>query len=155
MSRLGRRSRVAFTLTAATLVTWLIRTKPSNDPPAPQNRPESAFVQSGPELLSREEEAGRMLFERYCSSCHGREGDGFGINAPNLPIEVPSLAAPTHATGLSDARVFDRIARGGRASGGPPVCPAWGHRLTDREIDALVAFLRILSRGGRSDRRPS
>lgn len=97
--------------------------------------------------LSREEEAGRLLFEPYCGPCHGRTGDGFGINAPNLATEVPSLAPSTRVGAWSDARLLARIARGGGTSKQPPVCPAWGPRLTPRDIDSLVAFIRLLSSG--------
>lgn len=96
-----------------------------------------------------------MLFERACGVCHGRQGDGFGINAPNLPLEVPNLASSDAVRWWDDARLFARIARGGGTAARPPVCPPWQPRLTPREIDAVVAFLRILSRGDPADRLPS
>jgi mono/diheme cytochrome c family protein len=145
MYRFGRRLIVAVVVLAVTLAAWLFRPQPGALGPTAQIRPTAGSEGSDLPPLSREAEAGRLLFERYCGSCHGRQGDGFGINAPNLPLEVPSLATATRVSAWSDPQLFARIARGGSTSERPPVCPAWGRRLTGREIDALVAFLRVLS----------
>lgn len=146
MSRVGWRSTAAIILTAAIVAAWLLRPPPRPKGPAEQIHATTGSEPSASPLLSRDEEAGRLLFQRHCSMCHGREGDGFGINAPNLPVAVPDLASSTGISTWDDARLFARIGRGGGASARPPVCPAWAPRLAPREIDALVAFLRALSR---------
>lgn len=157
MSRIGwsGSSTVAIILTAGILAAWLLRPPPRPQGPAEQVHAMTGSERSGSPLLSRDEASGRLLFERYCGMCHGREGDGFGINAPNLPLAVPDLASSTGINTWDDVRLFARIARGGGTSGQPPVCPAWGPRLAPREIDALVAFLRVLSRAGRAGRSVS
>lgn len=145
MWRLGWRSILAVAVAAAMLTAWWLWL-PSRAPAATEQiRAAVGFEKTDLPPLSREAEAGRLLFARYCGSCHGRQGDGFGINAPNLPVEVPSLATATRVSAWSDHQLFARIARGGGTSQRPPVCPAWGRRLTGRDIDALVAFLRVLS----------
>ena len=95
---------------------------------------------------SRTEESGRLLFERYCSVCHGVEGDGFGINAPNLPVVVADLANLDLQAARTDRDLADIISRGGRAVGRAPQMPPWGRTLSLREIDALVAYIRALAR---------
>lgn len=147
MLRVGWRSTAAIILTSAMVTAWLLRPPPRPQAPAEQPPLVTGSTEVGLPLLSRDAEAGRFLFERYCSDCHGRTGDGLGVNAPNLRVEVPDLTAATHLSGWDDSRLSERIARGGGTSERPPVCPAWGRRLTPREIDALVAFIRVLSSG--------
>lgn len=96
-------------------------------------------------LLSREAEEGRLLFERYCVYCHGISGDGFGINAPNLLVEVPNFTDPDFMPRRTESELVDAIARGGRGRFGLPIMPEWRLRLSDREIDALVTYIRTLA----------
>lgn len=95
-------------------------------------------------LLPREQEAGRVPFERYCAFCHGREGDGAGINAPNLPVPVPDLADATLTETRSAAQLSAHIAGEVGSTGQPRICPQWSGRLTARDIDAVAAFVETL-----------
>ncbi len=107
--------------------------------------PSSAESASTP-LLSREEESGRLVYERYCVFCHGTGGDGFGINASNLRLKPPALADARRLTEEIDQHVADRIAGGGMARGLPAGCPPWGRRLGTGNVQAVVAYLRWLAR---------
>ena len=95
-------------------------------------------------LLTREQEAGRLPFERYCAFCHGREGDGAGINAPNLPVAVPDLADATLTATRSAAQLSAHVSGEDRPAGQPPICPPWRGRLSAREIDAVAAYVEAL-----------
>ena len=97
-------------------------------------------------LLSREQETGRLLFERYCAFCHGRAGDGLGINASNLPIQPADFTDVARIAARTDAQLFEVIGRGGRAGKPSPGCPPWGRRLISPEIESLVAYIRTFSR---------
>ena len=74
---------------------------------------------------------GRRLFVQYnCSGCHGgRAGGGMG----------PSLRDQIWIYGNTPGKIFNSIAEG-RAHG----MPAWGTRLPDRQIWALVAYIQSL-----------
>jgi cytochrome c oxidase cbb3-type subunit 3 len=74
---------------------------------------------------------GRRLFVQYnCSGCHGgRAGGGMG----------PSLRDEIWIYGKTPGKIFNSIAEG-RAHG----MPAWGTRLPDRQIWALVAYIQSL-----------
>ncbi len=104
--------------------------------------------------LSRNEEAGRLLFERYCTFCHGAEGDGFGINASNLLVVVSDLTNLDLQAARSDRELADIIARGSLALGRSPQMPPWGRTLNLREIDALVAYIRTFARPARGREAP-
>lgn len=96
--------------------------------------------------LPREQEAGRLPFERYCAFCHGLEGDGAGINAPNLPANVPDLADATVRATRSDAELSEYVTGAARPAGRPLICPPWKVRLSAREIDAVAAYVdRLIS----------
>jgi len=96
-------------------------------------------------LLSREEESGRLVYERYCIFCHGPDGDGFGINAPNLRVEPPALADLYGPNSETNQQVAERIAQGGPARALSGGCPPWGRRLGAGHIQAVVAYLRFLA----------
>jgi cytochrome c oxidase cbb3-type subunit III len=74
---------------------------------------------------------GRRLFVRYnCSGCHGgRAGGGMG----------PSLRDEIWLYGKTPDKIFNSIAEG-RAHG----MPAWGVRIPDRQVWALVAYIQSL-----------
>ena len=85
-------------------------------------------IPSSPELIAE----GQQLFNIACKSCHGADGYGTRM-APALNNELFLSETP-------DAAIYQIIA------GGVPdtLMPAWGSRLTDRDIQSLVAFLRSL-----------
>lgn len=85
-------------------------------------------IPSSPELIA---EGGR-LFNIACKSCHGVDGYGSPM-APAINNQIFLAETP-------DAAIYQIIA------GGVPdtLMPAWGSRLTDRDIQALVAFLRSM-----------
>lgn len=133
------------------VVVWLAFGRVGNptENPEPSAQPVAAagaITQAPTPLPSREEEGGRLLYERYCVYCHGRAADGFGINAPNLRLEVPALADPQRLAGASNQQLADRIARGGSAQGLSAGCPPWSRRLDAGSVQAVVAYLRWLAR---------
>ena len=69
---------------------------------------------------------GSKLFEQNCAHCHGE--DAQGDEGPNL-----------HNLRLSDAGISKRIKDGIKGE-----MPRFGGKLSDADIQALVAFLRTL-----------
>jgi len=94
-------------------------------PPAPQTRPYA---------LRR----GEILYERWCSACHGRtgRGDGLGWNREITP--GPSDLAPWKD---KTARDLERLFAGGGTNG---PCPSWKANFTPSQIRDLAAFLKVL-----------
>jgi mono/diheme cytochrome c family protein len=83
---------------------------------------------SSPGLIAE----GQQLFNIACKSCHGVDGYGSPM-APAVNNQIFLNETP-------DAAIYQIIA------GGVPdtLMPAWGSRLTDSDIQALVAFLRSM-----------
>lgn len=79
-----------------------------------------------PEMIS----AGSRLFNIACKTCHGV--DAYGT------VMAPALNNVLFLSQTPDAAIYQIIA------GGVPgtMMPAWGSRLSDQELQSLVAYLR-------------
>lgn len=87
---------------------------------------------------------GRLVYANFCAKCHGANLEG----APNwrVPLADGSMPAPPHdASGttwrLSDQELF-AIVRDGGPSGRASVMPGFGGVLRDREIWAVIAYIK-------------
>lgn len=101
----------------------------------------------GEEISAVELENGRMLYGRYCASCHGVGGDGQGPAGASLQVKprdfrtgeftyksTPADALPTH----EDLR--ELIRKGVPERG----MPGWAG-LRDEDLDALAHYLQTFS----------
>ncbi|MGA3086940.1 MAG: cytochrome c [Thermodesulfobacteriota bacterium] len=102
----------------------------------PQNHSQLTFV----------EKKGRALYDYYCSLCHGASGNGDGFNSYTLTTPPAKLADPKLMGKLSDAQIMATIKRGGGAFGLSPQMPSWGGLFKDKDLNALVAYVRTLFR---------
>lgn len=82
----------------------------------------SATIVSTPELVGQ----GGQFFQMSCSHCHG--DDATGDEGPNL-----------HRLALSDARIATTIRKGIKGE-----MPSFARKYDDRQIAALVSYLRSL-----------
>ena len=100
--------------------------------------------QAREEGLSRLETDGKRLFAHYCVTCHGERGEGDGQNAFNLDPKPPDF----HASLRNHQPAYWRqiVEAGSVAVGRSALCPPWGRTLASGDIDALVAYLGVLSR---------
>jgi len=99
-----------------------------------------------PTRLTRLEQTGARLYASVCAYCHGVDGDGFGLNSSNLTIPPRDHTDSAYIGSLDDDHLFKVIKFGGASQGKSALMPPWGGRFSDREIAALVAYLRTLSR---------
>jgi cytochrome c oxidase cbb3-type subunit 3 len=99
--------------------------------------------------LTRLEQTGARLYAGVCAYCHGVNGDGFGLNSSNLAIPPRDHTDSRYMGSLDDERLFKAIKFGGASQGKSALMPSWGGRFSDREIAALAAYLRTLSRQDR------
>lgn len=100
--------------------------------------------QAREEGLSRIETDGKRLFAHYCVTCHGETGEGDGQNSSNLDPKPPDFR--TSLTLHQPAYWRQIIEAGSLAVGRSPQCPPWGRALASADIDALVAYVGVLSR---------
>lgn len=94
---------------------------------------------------------GRDLYRLHCASCHGVNLEGaadWRQRGPDGRFPAPPHDETGHTWHHGDAMLLDYTRRGGQAylddlgveftSG----MPAFGHVLTDAEIEAILAFIR-------------
>ncbi|MGH9349886.1 MAG: c-type cytochrome [Vicinamibacterales bacterium] len=85
------------------------------------------------------------LYRQLCAPCHGVKGDGRGLNAPYLFVAPRNHTSAKEMAGLTDDRVFAAIKYGGAAVGKSAVMPSWSGRLSDGDVQSLVAYVRTLT----------
>ncbi len=73
---------------------------------------------------------GASLYSSSCASCHGPEGQG--------TPRAPALNVKGFLTETSDAAIQQIVTLGVPST----AMPAWGDRMTDAEIQAIVGFIR-------------
>jgi mono/diheme cytochrome c family protein len=89
--------------------------------------------------------AGKAVYERLCSVCHGPDGKGDGQAMRGMPVRAKSFADPAAMRGLADQGLFDAIKKGGAGVGKSPMMPPFGDQLKDPQIWDLVAYIRSLA----------
>ncbi|MFN2118806.1 MAG: c-type cytochrome [Anaerolineales bacterium] len=73
---------------------------------------------------------GEQLFAQNCSRCHGPEGQG--------TPRAPALNVRSFLTGTTDSAMQQIVTLGVPGT----AMPAWGDRMTDSDIQAIVGFVR-------------
>jgi mono/diheme cytochrome c family protein len=78
--------------------------------------------------------AGKELYERYCSACHGAGGKGDGVAGETMKVRPADLTtiASRHGGEFPMEYVVQTIdGREALHAHGTPVMPVWGERLGD------------------------
>jgi mono/diheme cytochrome c family protein len=88
---------------------------------------------------------GRAIFEAHCAVCHGTTGKGDGPGARVIRQKMADFSAAAAMRLVSDRFLFDIIKKGSSQFGRSNAMPAWGMKLSDEEIRAVVAHIRSLA----------
>lgn len=94
--------------------------------------------------LAGDAEHGRVLYEIYCTQCHGMNGNGGGINVRDMSIQPRDHTNPGEMGARTDADLAKAIRHGGKAIDKSVLMPAWDANLGDEQVADLVAYLRQL-----------
>ena len=130
--------RAGLTIVFLAAVAWSCRSEP---PPPPVDAVQAAFREGD---LGARESHGRRVFLGRCATCHGAEGRGDGQNAYNLQPAPPDFQQSLAKLSPAERR---QIIEGGTAAlGRSALCPPWGGSLGETEVEALLAYLEMLSR---------
>lgn len=79
------------------------------------------------------------LWNANCAACHGRDGKGNTMMGHRLHIK--DLTDAKVQAALTDAQATKDI-KDGITENGRPVMKAFGHKLSDKQIQDLVAHVR-------------
>jgi mono/diheme cytochrome c family protein len=102
--------------------------------------PLKLLAQEYPADISR----GKVIYERHCMTCHGPRGYGDGPNALLLTITPANFHRPGSFM-KSDESLLRMIEHGGVFS---PM-HSWRGRLTDGQMQDVLAYIRLLSQDSR------
>jgi mono/diheme cytochrome c family protein len=80
---------------------------------------------------------GRLVYQNYCTLCHGKEGKGDGraarLHTPP-PFNLTLSAAPRDYT-------LQVVRKGGEAMNRGKGMPPWGDQLTDEQVNDILNYL--------------
>jgi mono/diheme cytochrome c family protein len=98
--------------------------------PAPEDTPTPAGeVEASPAPAGGDADNGATIYAQNCASCHGENAEGGSVGPTLVSAE---LAA-------QDDDFYREVILNGRAG---TAMPAWDGRLSDQEIEDVIAFLR-------------
>jgi mono/diheme cytochrome c family protein/uncharacterized protein (DUF302 family) len=101
---------------------------------------------------------GQELFAKYCSACHGANGEGgqgtgVTFSRPReLPVLAPALDNPGFLAAASDEMIKTTLMRGRQ---GTPMISFLKQGLAERDIDDIVAYVRTFARHPLHAARPA
>ena len=120
----------AAALTASGCLVWITLTSGAQPPANPDGR---------------HVKAGRVLYLRYCTTCHGDAGRGDGASAAGFATKPADLTDGRLMNALPDEVLLNIILRGGPAEGLSPVMPPFSGYLSDAETRQVIQYLRAIA----------
>ena len=79
-----------------------------------------------------------VLFDKHCDTCHGKDGQAKTFKAKFN--HARNLTDAKWQAEVSDERLFNSI------TNGKGKMPAWGKKLSEAQINSLVAYVRKLKK---------
>lgn len=83
-------------------------------------------------------------YKVFCWQCHGMQGDGMGVNIPDMSTQPRDHTDTKSMKTRTDQELFDVIKGGGPALTKSILMPPWEGTLTDDEIRDMISYLRKL-----------
>jgi mono/diheme cytochrome c family protein len=96
--------------------------------------------------LGYQEMFGSQLNDQYCARCHTQESTPERVsNYDNLEVKPHTFTEGDTLNKMSDTDLVAIISHGGPALSKSALMPPYGYTLSKSEIQALVAYIRIVS----------
>jgi len=92
---------------------------------------------------------GKPIYDQMCAGCHGFRGDGGEGHRGGFSPHIGTLANKEYMDGLPDEYLITVIKKGGAYMGKMATMPAWEKRLSDEEIQSIVAHIRTFVQPGK------
>jgi mono/diheme cytochrome c family protein len=96
--------------------------------------------------LDYQRRLGQLLDDKYCSRCHNPESTPERVsNFDNLEVKPHAFSEGDTLNKMSDADLLSIISHGGPALNKSPLMPPYGYTLSKTEMQALIAYIRMIS----------
>jgi mono/diheme cytochrome c family protein len=96
--------------------------------------------------LDYQRRVGQLLDDKYCSRCHNPESTPERVsNYDNLEVKPHAFTEGETLNKMSDSDLAAIISHGGPALNRSPLMPPYGYTLSKTEIQALIAYIRMIS----------
>ena len=96
--------------------------------------------------LGYQQEVGFHLDNKYCARCHDPESTPERVsNYDNLEVKPHPFTEGDILNKMSDAELTAIISHGGPALNKSALMPPYGYTLSKTEIEALIAYVRLIS----------
>lgn len=96
--------------------------------------------------LGYQEMVGSHLNDQYCARCHNQDSTPERVsNYDNLEVKPHPFTEGDTLNKMSDADLAAIISHGGPALNKSPLMPPYGYTLSKSEIQALVAYIRMVA----------
>lgn len=102
------------------------------------NAPGAVAAQGNPEKA-------RPIYNQMCAGCHGTQGNGQEGTKSGFVPRVPTLADKEYMASVPDDYLMMIIKKGGAYMGKIAAMPAWEKKLSDEEINDIVALIRTFT----------
>lgn len=89
-------------------------------------------------------ENGETVYKINCTPCHGITGEGNGPKAVELKTKPLDHTNATYMSTRTDEQLEYVIRNGGISISKSPIMPAWKDTLSDKQIKAVIKYLRKL-----------
>jgi mono/diheme cytochrome c family protein len=94
---------------------------------------------------SRDAEAGRVVYQRACATCHGQAGRGDGPSAVGFATKPTDLTDGRIMNPLPHEFLVNIIVNGGPAEGLSPGMPPFGGHLSGEQVAQVIAYVRSIA----------
>ncbi len=96
--------------------------------------------------LGYQQQVGFQLDNKYCARCHDPESTPERVsNYDNLEVKPHPFTEGDTLNKMSDAELMAIIGHGGPALNKSALMPPYGYTLSKTEIEALIAYIRLIS----------
>ena len=89
---------------------------------------------------------GKVVYEQYCSQCHGVTGKGDGPAAPGLNPK-PAVHTKIPFEKLPMEYLYNVVYYGGRSVGKAPTMPYWGLTIGQHGVADVIAYMKATFKG--------
>lgn len=95
--------------------------------------------------LNYSERQGKYLFDKYCTVCHGKRGEGDGFNSYNLNPKPQNLQDSLYINKVSDVFLNQIISSGGNGVNRSSQMPYYKYIMDETEIENIISYIRKLN----------